>query len=151
MPIALLTVLEWVGPDADHKEHDDPSWELVEDAIRRLNGRERNDLYLYADLDAAEPGAYLCVGGGGGRYVVAGLDRGDTSPRSPPGRATKANGSRCSWPVTWGPSPGTGSWTWTRRSGRRGRSTRPAGLAVGTCSGRSRRSEPCAAPERGGR
>ena len=85
MPIALLTVLEWVGPDADHKEHDDPSWELVEDAIRRLNGRERNDLYLYADLDAAEPGAYLCVGGGGGRYVVAGLDRGDTSPTFAPG------------------------------------------------------------------
>jgi len=81
LPIELLTVLEWLGPDAEHVEHPDPSWELVEDAIRRLNGRERNDLYLYTDLEAAPPGAYLCVGGGeGGRYVASGLDRGETSP-----------------------------------------------------------------------
>lgn len=44
MPIELLTVLEWVGVDAERKEYNEPAWELVEEAIRRLHGRERNDL-----------------------------------------------------------------------------------------------------------
>jgi hypothetical protein len=77
----LLRVLEWVGPDAEHEEHLDPSWGLVEDAIRRLNGQERNDLHLYADPDAAVPGAYLPVRGRwDGRYVAVGVASGARSP-----------------------------------------------------------------------
>jgi hypothetical protein len=40
---------------------------------------------LYADPYAAEAGACLCVGGGGERYVVVGLDRGETSSTFAPG------------------------------------------------------------------
>jgi hypothetical protein len=80
MPVELLTVLEWLGSDARHEEHSNPSWEQVEEAIQRLNGRERNDLFLYTGLDETPPGASLSVGGGDGRYVVVGMDRGASTP-----------------------------------------------------------------------
>src|SRR5690242_18335106 len=78
LPIELLTACEWVGPRVERQEHRDPTWELVEDAIRSLNGRERNDLYLC--LAASDPETYLCVGGGDGRYIVSGSARGETFP-----------------------------------------------------------------------
>jgi hypothetical protein len=45
---------------------EDPSWEDVEQRLARLNEREFNDLYLDRPTDRR----WLCVGGGGGRYLV---------------------------------------------------------------------------------
>ncbi len=78
MSIEVLNVCKWVGPHVETVEHLNPSWELVEDAIRDLNGRERNDLYLCPT--ASDPETYLCVGGGGGRYVVTGSARSESFP-----------------------------------------------------------------------
>lgn len=78
MPIQLLTVCEWVGPRVQQVEYREPSWELVEDAIRNLNGRERNDLYLCPAV--SDPETYLCVGGEAGRYLVTGSVRGESFP-----------------------------------------------------------------------
>jgi hypothetical protein len=48
----------------------DPTWDRVEDAIRELDERTHNDLYLHPDASNLE--TYLAVGGGSGRYLVAG-------------------------------------------------------------------------------
>jgi len=65
LPIELLTVYEWLGPRVARQEYRDPSGELVEDAIRELNGQAWNDLDLCPA--AADPETWLCVGGGAGR------------------------------------------------------------------------------------
>jgi hypothetical protein len=44
----------------------DPSWAEVEEAIRRLDGAEYNDLYL----DRPSQRGSLAIGGGAGRYFV---------------------------------------------------------------------------------
>ena len=55
-----------------------PTWEQVEAAIRQLDNEAFNDLYLLPDANDSE--TYLCVGGGGGRYVLAGVLAGDRFP-----------------------------------------------------------------------
>src|SRR5262249_31512540 len=78
LPIELLTVYEWLGPRVARQEYRDPSWELVEDAIRELNGQAWNDLDLCPA--AADPETWLCVGGGAGRYIVTGSACGESFP-----------------------------------------------------------------------
>lgn len=68
--IALMTICEWTAGSRHDAEVRDPSWDEIARAIRALDGAARNDLYLCPDAD--DPGTYLCVGGGDGRYVVAG-------------------------------------------------------------------------------
>lgn len=70
MAIELLTVCEWNGPHMERTEFPQPSWEQVEDAIRDLDERAHNDLYLHPDASNLE--TYLAVGGGSGRYLVTG-------------------------------------------------------------------------------
>jgi hypothetical protein len=70
LAIQLLTVCEWDGPRMESTDIPDPTWEQVEDAIRDLDERSRNDLYLHADASNLE--TYLAVGGGSGRYLVTG-------------------------------------------------------------------------------
>jgi hypothetical protein len=70
MPILQLTICEWRGATLTEMIVEHPPWEAVESAIRALDNRERNDVYLTPA--PAEPETYLCIGGGAGRYVVAG-------------------------------------------------------------------------------
>jgi hypothetical protein len=70
MGIELLTVCEWDGPHLNRIEVTHPTWQQVEDAIRALDGRTRNDLYLTPVASNLE--TYLTVGGGNGRYLVTG-------------------------------------------------------------------------------
>lgn len=78
MSIGLLIVSTWSGPrhEETHLEH--PSWPEVEAAIRGLNGTTHNDVYLCPEPTASE--AYLCVGGGNGRYIVTGATKGGRFP-----------------------------------------------------------------------
>jgi hypothetical protein len=78
MAIDLLVVCEWTEASVHKEEYREPSWELVEIAIRDLNGQSRNDLYLQAVASDRE--TYLAVGGGGGRYLVSGSLRGESFP-----------------------------------------------------------------------
>jgi hypothetical protein len=73
MPILELTICEWHDARVIKTVLEQPRWEVVEQAIRALNNKDRNDLYLTPT--PADPGTYLCVGGGGGRYIVAGSVR----------------------------------------------------------------------------
>jgi hypothetical protein len=68
--IQLLRVCEWRGDRRIDHEAPDPTWEEVEKAIRTLNNRDVNDVYLSADAEDDEE--FLCIGGGDGRYVVTG-------------------------------------------------------------------------------
>jgi hypothetical protein len=76
--IAQLTVPHWEGTDVRSEIVPNPTWEQVEAAVRRLDNASLNDLYLQPDADNSE--TYLCVGGGGGRYVLAGVLAGDRFP-----------------------------------------------------------------------
>lgn len=70
MAIELLTVCEWNGPHMESAKFPQPTWDQVEDAIRALDERTHNDLYLHPDASNLE--TYLAVGGGSGRYLVTG-------------------------------------------------------------------------------
>jgi hypothetical protein len=70
LAIELLTVCEWNGPHMESTDFAQPTWDQVEDAIRDLDERTHNDLYLHADASNLE--TYLAVGGGSGRYLVTG-------------------------------------------------------------------------------
>lgn len=70
MPIQRLTICEWRGATVAETIIEQPRWEAVESAIRALNNRDRNDVYLVPA--PAGPETYLCVGGGAGRYLVSG-------------------------------------------------------------------------------
>jgi hypothetical protein len=76
--IAQLTVSEWDGTDVRNQIVMNPTWDQVEAAVRRLDNACFNDLYLQPD--AANSEIYLCVGGGSGRYVLAGVLAGDRFP-----------------------------------------------------------------------
>jgi len=55
-----------------------PAWGDIEAAIRRLDNRAWNDVYLRPIGAPAE--TYLAVGGGAGRYVVTGSEAGERFP-----------------------------------------------------------------------
>jgi hypothetical protein len=68
--IELLTICEWIGAGMHKTDVPNPTWEQIDSAIRALDGRRRNDLYLHPDAD--NPETYLAVGGGDERYIVSG-------------------------------------------------------------------------------
>jgi hypothetical protein len=70
MAIGLMTIYEWEAASRRDTDVAQPSWEEVERAIRALDGHARNDLFLIPD--ARDPGTWLCVGGGNGRYILTG-------------------------------------------------------------------------------
>ena len=78
MHIAKLTTCAWVGGSVTCQTIDSPTWQDVEEAVRALNGSERNDLYLQPESDDAE--TYLCIGGGDGRYVASGCVNNERFP-----------------------------------------------------------------------
>jgi hypothetical protein len=78
MAVHLLTIYVWVGRSANRAEIENPAWLVVERAIRDLNNRDRNDVYLTPDRNDLE--TYLAIGGGDGRYLVTGCVRNDRFP-----------------------------------------------------------------------
>jgi hypothetical protein len=76
--IEQLTVCQWEGGNLRTAIVAHPTWDQVETAVRRLDNQRFNDLYLQPD--AANSEVYLCVGGGSGRYVLAGALSGETFP-----------------------------------------------------------------------
>jgi hypothetical protein len=70
MPIARLTICEWIGTGKQDTVIEKPAWGQIERAIRALNNENLNDLYLEPEVGNSE--IYLCIGGGAGRYVVSG-------------------------------------------------------------------------------
>jgi hypothetical protein len=76
--VAQLTVSRWEQGNVRNDIVAHPTWEQVEAAVRRLDNAAFSDLYLQPD--AANSETYLCVGGGAGRYVLAGVLAGDRFP-----------------------------------------------------------------------
>ena len=70
MPIEILTISEWIGVSKKDTVVENPTWEEVEGAVRALNNRNLNDLYLQPARQ--DPETFLCIGGGDGRYLVSG-------------------------------------------------------------------------------
>ena len=68
--IDQLTICKWVGNSSEDQTIQDPTWREIEEAIKALNGREFNDLYLTPLSSNVE--TYLAVGGGNGQYIVTG-------------------------------------------------------------------------------
>jgi hypothetical protein len=64
--VARLTVSKWQGNRVSERVVNGPSLPQVEAALRRLDNRAFNDLYLQPN--AADSETYLCVGGAAGRY-----------------------------------------------------------------------------------
>ena len=77
MGVARLTVSDWSRTPRDTVVLN-PAWSEVETAIRALNGRNLNDVYLRPlhDVDTT----FLGVGGGAGRLLVTGAINGETFP-----------------------------------------------------------------------
>jgi hypothetical protein len=64
--VRLLTAPRWRGAGYTERSKDNPSWEDVEEAVRALDGDERNDVYLEG------PGeAMMVIGGGPHHYVIS--------------------------------------------------------------------------------
>src|SRR5262245_10382705 len=107
MAVDLLTVCEWHGAGKTDHEIPKPSWADVEQAIRALDGSARNDLYLQPDH--SDPGTYLCVGGGSGRYILTGaidIDREfptlvDSGRPATPQEAIVLGGQEGLYPANW--------------------------------------------------
>ena len=76
--IERMNVCIWSGVTHSSEDHDDPPWESVAEAIRRLNNADRNDVYLQPRRD--DPETYLCIGGGNGKYVLTGSVNNETFP-----------------------------------------------------------------------
>lgn len=76
--IEQLTVCQWDGGNLRTTIVAHPTWDQVETAVRRLDNQRFNDLYLQPDATNSQ--VYLCVGGGNGRYVLAGALSGETFP-----------------------------------------------------------------------
>jgi hypothetical protein len=74
MALEKLTICRWHSTSRDDVDVSNPSWIDVEKAVRRLDGEQYNDLYLKPF--GTDDRTFLCVGGGGGKYVVAGTDAG---------------------------------------------------------------------------
>jgi Immunity protein Imm1 len=47
-----------------------PSWEEIEAALRQMNGRNKNILILYPDIDEIEDGEFMSIGGGENQQFV---------------------------------------------------------------------------------
>lgn len=70
MAIDRLVICRWSGNTKEDQIVQNPTWFDVENAVKRLNGKEYNDIYLTPDIGNEE--TYLAIGGGDGQYLVAG-------------------------------------------------------------------------------
>lgn len=70
MPINQILICKWLGNTKEDQMIAKSTWSDVENAVRSLNGREYNDIYLTPDKINQQ--TYLSVGGGDGKYLVSG-------------------------------------------------------------------------------
>ena len=104
--LELLVICEWHDARTTDREVHRPAWADVERAIRDLDGRVRNDVYLHPDKSDLE--TYLCIGGGDGRYVVTGaIDNRefptfvDSARDGLPGQSLVVGGQAGTFPANW--------------------------------------------------
>jgi len=76
--IQRLLICDWSKKDQRDLRILNPSWVQVESAIRALNNRNLNDVYL-TPLEA-HPETFLGIGGGDGKYLVTGAIAGRKFP-----------------------------------------------------------------------
>ena len=76
--IQRLCICDWSNSNRRDVVVLDPPWPQVEAAIRALNNRNLNDVYL-TPL-AAQSETFLGIGGGSGQYLLTGAVAGKTFP-----------------------------------------------------------------------
>jgi hypothetical protein len=103
--IESLTICHW-SPTARRDEViSDPGWSDIETAIRLLDNEARNDVYL-RPLNSTQD-TFLTVGGGSGKYIVAGSEHGSRFPtlNNPAGADDSVSlcvgGQRGEYPSRW--------------------------------------------------
>ena len=101
-----LRIFEWTGTARTEQIVPRPPLKTVLAAVRALDGRSRNDVYLYPKAGVLYP--YLCVGGGNGRYLLTGVLPGDRfptllDPSRPelPKEALRVGGQEGLYPRNW--------------------------------------------------
>lgn len=77
MKIARLTICDWNDRRSIDTVIENPCWTDIEAAIRALNNRNLNDIYLHLD---DSPETWLAVGGGDGQYLVTGSINAESFP-----------------------------------------------------------------------
>jgi hypothetical protein len=78
MAVESITICVWSPTTRRDEVISDPSWSDIEAAIRLLDSKARNDVYLQP-LNSSED-SFLSVGGGAGRYIVTGSEHGSRFP-----------------------------------------------------------------------
>jgi hypothetical protein len=76
--IGLLLICDWSNLRKRDTEIPFPAWTQVEEAIRALDNKNLNDLYLTPQTGSLE--TFLGIGGGAGRYLVTGSNAGNSFP-----------------------------------------------------------------------
>jgi hypothetical protein len=101
-----LRIFEWRGTARTEQIVPRPPLKTVLAAVRALDGKSRNDVYLYPKAGVLYP--YLCVGGGNGRYLLTGVLPGDRfptllDPSRPelPKEALRVGGQEGLYPRNW--------------------------------------------------
>jgi hypothetical protein len=101
-----LRIFEWRGTARTEQIVPRPPLKTVLAAVRALDGKSRNDVYLYPKAGVLYP--YLCVGGGNGRYLLTGVLPGDrfptlldTSRPELPKEALRVGGQEGLYPRNW--------------------------------------------------
>ena len=101
-----LRIFEWRGTTRTEQIVSRPPVKTVLAAVRALDGKSRNDVYLYPKAGLLQP--YLCVGGGNGRYLLTGVlpdDRFptlvDSSRPELPKEALRVGGQEGLYPRNW--------------------------------------------------
>ena len=104
--LAELRIIEWKGTSYTEQVVTRPPLKTVLTAVRGLDGAAHNDIYLYPK--ARTSNSYLCVGGGGGKYLLTGVLPGDRFPTLiDPGRqelpkeAVRVGGQQGLYPRNW--------------------------------------------------
>lgn len=76
--IRRLVICDWQANGRHDTVIESPSWPQIETAIRSLNNRNLNDLYLEPEEGGEQ--TFLCIGGGSGQYIASGSVNGQRFP-----------------------------------------------------------------------
>lgn len=78
MTIRRLVICDWQANGRRDTVIQSPSWPQIEAAIRSLNNRNLNDLYLEPEGGGEQ--TFLCIGGGSDHYIASGSVDGQRFP-----------------------------------------------------------------------
>lgn len=76
--MAIAIASEWSEARLTERRIEEPTWQDIEALIRALNQANFQEVYLHPEGE--NPATWLCVGGGNGKYVVAGSVNNETFP-----------------------------------------------------------------------